>query len=100
MKRIFPEEDAIEIALVRVLEKRGKMLAALGALPAAFLVDALVNDLVPGLTTPLAQLAQLVLGILAFVVRADTRLNSYAHLYALPLRESLCGLPNVYGSTS
>src|SRR6516162_5647103 len=72
---------------MRVLEQRRKLLAALGALPAAFLVDILVNDLVPDAGAPLAQLAQLVLGILAFVVGTDPRVNSYAHLDALRLRE-------------
>ena len=53
---------------MRVLKQRGKMLAAMGALTAAFFIDILVNDLVPSVSAPLPQLAQLVLWILAFVV--------------------------------
>jgi hypothetical protein len=53
---------------VGVLEQLGELLPALGALPTAFLVDVLADDLVPSVSAPLPQLAQLVLWILAFVV--------------------------------
>src|SRR5262245_59234417 len=57
------------------------------SLTAALLVDVLVDDLVPGVSAPCTQLAQLVLRILAFIICADARVNSYAHLDGLRLRE-------------
>jgi len=56
-----PEQHAIELALVGILEQRSELLAALGALPAAFMVNVLVHELVASAGTPLPQLPQLVL---------------------------------------
>jgi hypothetical protein len=62
------EQHAIEFALVGILEQRSELLAVLGAFPAAFVVNVLVHKLVASAGAPLAQLSELVLGILAFVV--------------------------------
>src|SRR5262245_41106791 len=82
-----PEQHAIKSALVGILEQGSKMLAVLGALSAALMVNILVHELVASGGAPLPQLPQLVLGILAFVVSADTSVNGYAHLNVLRLRE-------------
>src|SRR6516164_1815929 len=82
-----PEQHAIELALVGILEQRSELLAVLGALPAAFMVNVLVHELVAIAGAPLAQLSELVLGMLAFVVGRNSCINSYAHLDALRLRE-------------
>jgi hypothetical protein len=63
-----PEQHAIELALVGILEQCGELLAVLGALPAAFVVHVLMHELVASAGAPLSQLSELVLGILAFVV--------------------------------
>ena len=57
-----PEQHAIELALVGILEQCGELLAVFGALPAAFAVDVFVGDLVTCSSAPLAQLSELVLG--------------------------------------
>src|SRR6516165_2684534 len=82
-----PEQHAIELALVGILEQRSELLAVLGALPAAFMVNVLVHELVASAGAPLPQLPQLVLRILTFVVGTDASVDSYAHLDALRLRE-------------
>src|SRR5262249_61294415 len=82
-----PEQDAIELALVGLLEQCGELLAVLGALPAAFMFNVLMHELVASAGAPLAQLSELVLGILAFVVGRNSCINSYAHLTVLRLRE-------------
>ena len=58
-----------------VLEQPGELLAALGVLPAGFVVDVFVHDGVAGATAPGAELVQLVLWVLAFVVRAHTSID-------------------------
>jgi hypothetical protein len=63
-----PEQHAIELALVSILEQRSELLAVLGALPAALVVDIFVQELVASAGAPLAQLSELVLRILPFVV--------------------------------
>jgi hypothetical protein len=68
---------------VGILEQGSELLAVLGALPAALMVDIFVHELMASAGTPLPQLPQLVLGILAFVVSADASVNSYAHLDSL-----------------
>ena len=82
-----PEQDAVKPAFVGVLEQCSELLAALGALPAALVVNVFVGDLVAGASAPLAQLAELVLGILAFIVSGDASVDSYAHLLPCLLRD-------------
>src|SRR5262249_11523811 len=82
-----PEQHAIELALVGILEQRSELLAVLGALPAAFMVNVLVHELVASAGAPLPQLPQLVLRILTFVVGTDASVDTYAHLAALRLTE-------------
>ena len=63
-----PEQHAIELALVGILEQRSELLAILDAFATAFVVNVFVGDLVASDGAPLAQLSELVLGILPFVV--------------------------------
>jgi hypothetical protein len=51
---------------VGIFEQRSELLAVFSALPARVLIDVLVDDLVT--CAPLAQLPELVLRVLAFVV--------------------------------
>jgi hypothetical protein len=64
---------------VSILEQLGKLLAPLGAFAAAIVVDVFVRDGVTGVGTPLPQLSQLVLRVLAFVVGADSSIDRDAH---------------------
>jgi hypothetical protein len=82
-----PEQHAIELALVGILEQRGELFAVFGAPFAAFMVNVLVHEFVASAGAPLPQLPQLVLGVLAFVIGTDASVDSYAHLNALRLRE-------------
>src|SRR5262249_25376249 len=47
-----PEQHAIELALMGILEQPGELLAALGVLPAGFMVDVFVHDGVAGGVAP------------------------------------------------
>jgi hypothetical protein len=51
------------------------------------MIDVLAGYLVPCAGTPLAQLAQLVLRVLALVVGRNPGVDSYAHLLPLLLRD-------------
>jgi hypothetical protein len=64
---------------LRHLEQLGKLLAALGALPASFMVDVFLHHRMASVGAPLPQLPQLVLRVLAFVVGRDAGVDSYAH---------------------
>ena len=82
-----PEQHAIELALVGILEQRGELFAVFGALFAAFMVNVLVHEFVASAGAPLPQLSELVLRVLAFVISTDASVDSYAHLDAFRLRE-------------
>jgi hypothetical protein len=47
-----PKQHAIKAPFVSIIEQGGKLLASLGALPAAFVVNVLVYDLVPCVGAP------------------------------------------------
>src|SRR5262249_10648793 len=49
------------------------------ALPAALIIDVLPTDCMAGVDYPVPQLSQLVLGVLAFVIRRYSRVNRYPH---------------------
>jgi hypothetical protein len=55
------------------------MPAALGPLPAGFVVNVFVRDGMAGVGAPLSQLSKLVLGVLAFLIGTDASVDSYAH---------------------
>jgi hypothetical protein len=53
---------------VGILEQESELLAVFGALPAAFVVNVCVHELVASAFSPLPQVSELILGVLAFVV--------------------------------
>jgi hypothetical protein len=55
-----PEQRAIELALVGIIEQCGEPFAAVYALPAALVVDVLANKLMTGIGALFSQLSDLV----------------------------------------
>src|SRR5215831_18588634 len=77
-----PEQDAIELAAAGVLEQGGKLFALARALAPAHAVNVLADEVVAGIGTPGAQVAELVLWVLAFVLSRHPGIDRNAHKIA------------------
>src|SRR5215472_18910464 len=76
-----PEQHAIELAAAGGLEQGGKLLALARSLAAAHAVNVLAHEVVARTGTPRAQVAELVLRVLAFVLSRHPRIDRNAHDY-------------------
>src|SRR5262249_46874967 len=74
-----PEQHAIELAAAGVLEQGSKLLALARALAAAHAVNVFADNVVARIGAPGAQVAELVLRILAFVLSRHPRIDRNAH---------------------
>src|SRR5215472_14882938 len=77
-----PEQHAIELAAAGVLEQGGKLFALARALAPAHAVNVLADEVVAGIGTPGAQVAELVLRVLAFVLSRYSGIDRNAHIIA------------------
>src|SRR5262245_64449524 len=74
-----PEQHAIEFAAAGVLEQGGKLLTLTRALAAAHAVNVFADNVVARIGGPGAQIAELVLRVLAFVLSRHPRIDRNAH---------------------
>jgi hypothetical protein len=74
-----PKQHTVELAAAGVLEQRGELLAQANAPAATHVVHVLAHDLVATIGTPGAQLAELVFGVLPFVLGRDAGVDGNAH---------------------
>src|SRR5262249_40689974 len=74
-----PEQHAIELAAACGPEQCGKLLALARALAAAHAVNVFANNVVARIGAPGAQIAELVLRVLAFVLSRHPRIDRNAH---------------------
>src|SRR5215471_12751954 len=74
-----PEHHAIELAAAGGLEQGGKLLALARALATAHAVNVFADNVVARIGAPGAQLAELVLRVLAFVLSRHPRINRNTH---------------------
>src|SRR5215472_11776561 len=74
-----PEHDQIEPTPAGVLKELGELLTLVGALSTALVIDIFGNQIVASVPAPVAQLHELVLRILIFVVRAYPSIDCNAH---------------------
>ena len=74
-----PEQHAVELAAAGVLEQGGKLFPLARALAPAHAINVLADEVVAGIGTPGAQIAELVLWILAFVLSRYSGIDRNAH---------------------
>src|SRR5262252_9387026 len=76
-----PEHRTIELAAAGVLEQGGKLLALARALAPAHAVNVFADNVVARIGAPGAQVAELVLRVLTFVLSRYPGIDSNAHAY-------------------
>src|SRR5262249_42081445 len=74
-----PEHHAIELPAAGILEQGGKLLASARPLAAAHAVNVFADNVVARTGTPRAQVAELVLRVLAFVLSRHPGIDRNAH---------------------
>src|SRR5262245_6251419 len=74
-----PEQHAIELAAAGFLEQGSKLLALARALAAAHAVNVFADNVVARISAPGAQVAEVVLRVLAFVLSRHPRIDRHSH---------------------
>src|SRR5262252_1357164 len=88
-----PEQHAIELAAAGGLEQGSKLLALARALAAAHAVNVFADNVVARIDAPGAQIAELVLRVLAFVLSRHPRIDRNAH-------DCLAGVAGIAGGVA
>src|SRR5690349_12797308 len=80
-----PDEQEVELTPCRASEHRCKLLSVFGALTAAFVLDIFAHQRVAHTLAPFAQLKELIIGGLPFVVCRDPGVDRHSHSHKMSL---------------